>query len=301
PGSVSPQIPEQDTTYAEDSFCVGDEEEEAASGPGEEEEQEVSVNFELLASTSEGFGSSSRRYQTRRRTRLRGSPPVPAHRKKPSRIIVLSDSSEEEPGAGGENPPGTGQGEGQLPEASAQRRNTAGTAPRDGEDTERLRGRECSVSGVLDVPAEQPGRSAPEPPAGAGCRNADLPDLPAAAGVHNWKKPRGSSAAPACPSAGVSVCPAGPGAPCVLANSREVSSGPEVISCLRAEHGLRVQVCSLGSGDYVLGSRLAVDRVQRSELLSPGNREKLRQRLQRLQGAFDRVCLLVETDRVRPG
>ncbi|NXV05263.1 FANCM protein, partial [Cettia cetti] len=89
--------------------------------------------------------------------------------------------------------------------------------------------------------------------------------------------------------------------PCILADSREISSGPGVISCLRAVHGLRVQVCSLGSSDYIVSSRLAVDRLLQSELQSPGNRNKLSQRLQRLRGAFERICVIVETDRARPG
>ncbi|NWW63345.1 FANCM protein, partial [Ifrita kowaldi] len=88
---------------------------------------------------------------------------------------------------------------------------------------------------------------------------------------------------------------------CVLADSREICSGPRVISCLRAEHGLRVQVCPLGTSDYIVSNRLAVDRLLQSELQSPGNRNKLSQRLQRLQGSFERICVIVETDRVRPG
>ncbi|KAL2304147.1 hypothetical protein Nmel_009442 [Mimus melanotis] len=96
-----------------------------------------------------------------------------------------------------------------------------------------------------------------------------------------------------------------PGTPspslCILADSREISSGLEVISSLRAVHGLRVQICPLGSSDYIVSNRLAVDRLLQSELQSPGNRNRLSQRLQRLQGIFDRICVIVETDRVRPG
>ncbi|RMB98474.1 hypothetical protein DUI87_24688 [Hirundo rustica rustica] len=157
PAAVFSQIPEQDSAYAEDSFCVGDEEEEAESGCSEEE---VCVDFALLP--SQAFGSSSsRQYLTRRRTRLEqaglaGSAPAPLRKKKPSRIVLQSDSSEEE-------------------------------------------------------------------------------------------------------------------------------------------------VCSLGSSDYIVSNRLAVDRLLQSELQSPGNRNKLSQRLQRLQGVFERICVIVETDRVRPG
>ncbi|XP_036240733.1 Fanconi anemia group M protein [Molothrus ater] len=383
PSAIFSQIPKQDVAYAEDSFCVGDEEEEEApSGCSEEEE---CVDFELL--TREG---SRQRYLTRRRRRLSqarraGNAPAPLQKKKPSRIIVLSDSSEEEMGASRERPLEAGQGKGQLPKAlpsasSAQPRSGAGeaTAPQaGGQDTERLLGLEASMAGMLDPPPEQPGRSTSIPPAGSGCRN---PALQAAAEVSSSLKTHGSSSGSACPTvpnpssataqissvpsehspslagisrvpgehspslAGISRVPSehspspagisrvpGEHSPslagisrvpsehspslagisrvpcehspslCILADSREICSGPEVLSCLRAGHGLRVQVCSLGSSDYIVSNRLAVDRVLQSELQSPGNRNKLSQRLQRLQGIFERICVIVETDRVRPG
>ncbi|NWR25483.1 FANCM protein, partial [Emberiza fucata] len=343
PSAIFSQIPEQDTTYAEDSFCVEDEEEEAPSGGSEEEE---CVDFALL--TREGSSSSRQQYLTRRRRSLgqapwAGNAPAPLQKKKPSRIVVLSDSSEEEMGASRKKPLEAGQGKGQLPKAlpsapSAQPRSGAGeaTAPQDGrQDTERLLGLEASMSGMLDPAPEQPGRSTSMAPAGSGCRNTDLQ---AAAEVSSSLKNHGSSSGSACPAvpnpssatarissvpgehspspAGISrvpgehsPSPAGiPRVPsehsrslCILADSREICSGPEVLSCLRAGHGLRVQVCSLGSSDYIVSNRLAVDRVLQSELQSPGNRNKLSQRLQRLQGIFERICVIVETDRVRPG
>ncbi|NXH07042.1 FANCM protein, partial [Loxia leucoptera] len=305
PSAIFSQIPEQDVTYAEDSFCVGDEEEEAPSGCSEEEE---CVDFELL--TREG---SRQQYLTRRRRRLSlarraGNAPAPVQKKKPSRIIVLSDSSEEEMGASRERPLEAGQGKGQLPKAlpsapSAQPRSGAGEAPAPqagGQDTDRLLGLEASMSGMLDPPPEQPGRRTSIPPAGSGCRNTDLQ---AAAEVSAQGKQGASLGRGFLPSpAGISRVPSehSPSL-CILADSRETCSGPEVLSCLRAGHGLRVQVCSLGSSDYVVSNRLAVDRVLQSELQSPGNRNKLSQRLQRLQGIFERICVIVETDRVRPG
>ncbi|NWI07711.1 FANCM protein, partial [Tichodroma muraria] len=288
PSAIFSQIPEQDAAYAEDSFCVGDEEEEEEEeAPSGCSEEEACVSFHLLSSCS-----SRSRYLTRRRARLKqarlaGNAPAPVQRKKPSRIIVLSDSSEEETGASREKPLGAGQGRGQLPEAlpSAQRRSGAG-----GQDAERLLGSEASQSGMLDLPPERPGSSTAEPPAGSGCRNRDLQ---AAAAEVSAQGRQGASCARAVLRASPSLC--------ILADSREISSGPEVLSSLRAVHGLRVQVCSLGTSDYIVSNRLAVDRVFQSELQSPGNRNKLSQRLQRLQGVFERICVIVETDRVRPG
>ncbi|XP_077639970.1 Fanconi anemia group M protein [Lonchura striata] len=358
PSAIFSQIPEQDVTYAEDSFCVGDEEEEAQSGCSEEE---VCVNFDLL--TAEGSSSSTKPYLTRRRTRLNqarlaGNAPAPGQKKKPSRIIVLSDSSEEETGASREEALEAGQGKGQLPRAlpsapSARHSSGAGeaTAPQaGGQDTERLLGLEAAEFGMLDPPPEQPGRSTPVPPAASGCRNSDL--QPAGQVYSSLKKTHGSSSGSACPAvpnpssatAGISCDPRehslslagnsrvpgehspslagnsrvpleqspslagncrvpGEQSPslCILADSREICSGPEVLSCLRAVHGLRVHVCSLGTSDYIVSNRLAVDRMLQSELQSPGNKNKLGQRLQRLQGVFERICVIVETDRVRPG
>uniref|UniRef100_A0A8C3Y8L8 FA complementation group M n=1 Tax=Catharus ustulatus TaxID=91951 RepID=A0A8C3Y8L8_CATUS len=405
PSAIFSQIPEQDSAYAEDSFCVGDEEEEAQSGCSEEE---VCVNFDLLLEGS----SRKSRYLTRRRSRLEqarlpGSTPALGQRKKPSRIIVLSDSSEEEAGGSREKPLAAGQGKGQLPKALPSAPSAgAAPAPQAGEqDTHRLLGLETSESGMLDVPQEHPGRSTSIPPAGPGCRSMDLQ---AAAEVCSSLKTHGSSSGSVCPAvpnpssalagisrvpgeqspslagnsrvpgeqspslagisrvpgeqspslagisrvpgeqspslagisrvpgeqspslAGISRVPAeqspslagnsrvpgeqspslagisrvpGDQSPslCILADSREISSGLEVISSLRAVHGLRVQVCSLGTSDYIVSNRLAVDRLLQSELQSPGNRNKLSQRLQRLQGTFERICVIVETDRVRPG
>ncbi|NWZ93625.1 FANCM protein, partial [Nesospiza acunhae] len=312
PSTIFSQIPEQDVAYAEDSFCVGDEE-EVPSGCSEEEE---CVDFELL--TREGSSSRGQQYLTRRRRRLSqaqqaGNSLAPLQKKKPSRIIVLSDSSEEETGASRERPLVAGQGKGQLPKAlpsapSAQPRGGAGEAAAPqagGQDTERLLGLEPSMSGMLDPPPVQPGRSTSIPPAGSGCRNTDLQAAAEVSAQGHSPSLAGISRVPSehSPSlAGISRVP-GEHSPslCILADSREICSGPEVLSCLRAGHGLRVQVCSLGSSDYIVSNRLAVDRVLQSELQSPGNRNKLSQRLQRLQSIFERICVIVETDRVRPG
>ena len=97
-GFLPPQIPEQDEAYAEDSFCVAEGDEETCNKSESSEEEEVCVNFDLL--NNESFGGGGGRYLTRRRKKLHGanmeqncSAPV---QKKPSRIIVLSDSSGEE-------------------------------------------------------------------------------------------------------------------------------------------------------------------------------------------------------------
>lgn len=101
-----PQIPEQDETYAEDSFCVGEEEEEPCR-KSESSEEEICVNFDLL--NNESFTSGRQQYLTRCRKKLNLAKKeqncsVPGQRRKPSRIIVLSDSSGEETSVSNEKP-----------------------------------------------------------------------------------------------------------------------------------------------------------------------------------------------------
>lgn len=95
---LPPQIPEQDETYAEDSFCVAEGDEETCKKSASSEEEEMCVNFDLL--NNESFGGGRQQYLTRRGKKLHRAKEeqncsAPG-RKKPSRIIVLSDSSGEE-------------------------------------------------------------------------------------------------------------------------------------------------------------------------------------------------------------
>ncbi|NXW54968.1 FANCM protein, partial [Eurystomus gularis] len=319
---VFSQIPEQDLTYAEDSFCVGEEEEETCNR-SESSEEEACVNFDLLS--SESFSSGRKQYLTRRRRKLNqarmgenGS--VPVQKKKPSRIIVLSDSSGEDTGVGNEEPVkpecfGAEQGRAQPPESrpAAQHRKSAGDVTahqRVGKKSEMLLGLKASVSEMLDFHPEHPVRSTRPPPA---VPSSDLgkEDLQAPAEVESSLKNtcRDPSAPPGSPPTNPPAAPAlFPRAPpeqtpslCVLADSREISSGAEVISCLKARHGVKVQVCSLSSSDYVVSNRMAVERKLLSELLNSVNRNKVTQRIQRLQSVFERICVIVEKDRVRPG
>lgn len=86
----------------------------------------------------------------------------------------------------------------------------------------------------------------------------------------------------------------------ILADTREISSGPDVISTLKAVHGVQVQVCSLGSCDYIVSNRLAVERRCQAELLNGAQRSRMVQRVQQLKSKFDRICVIVE-ERGRAG
>ncbi|NXS93474.1 FANCM protein, partial [Jacana jacana] len=302
---VCSQIPEQDQSYAEDSFCVGEEEEETCQ-PSDSSEEEVCVNFDLL--NNESFVGGKKQYLTRRRQHLKqagveGTCSAPVQKKKLSRIIVLSDSSGEETSVSDEQPAKpdrsrAGQGNAELPTAlpslcPAQHSRTAGqsSAPQPLESQrEMLLGLRASVSELLDFHPDHRVGSTRCPPAGTGS-DWGKEDLQAPSEV-------GLSAAPA----PVSGHPLEKDPPLViLVDSREICSGAEVVSALKAVHRVKVQVCSLGSSDYVVSNRMAVERKLLSELLNAGNRNKVSQRLQRLQSTFERVCVIVEKDRVKSG
>lgn len=173
------QIPEQDQTYAEDSFCVGEEEEETCR-KSESSEEEVCVNFDLL--NDESFTSGKKQYLTRRRkklnqARMEENYSIPMQKKKPSRIIVLSDSSGEETNVSNEKPMKTEcsraeQENTKLPKSlpsvsSAQHKIIAGetSVPQSVESkSEMLLGLKASVSETLDFHPAHRVRSTRFPP-----------------------------------------------------------------------------------------------------------------------------------------
>jgi Fanconi anemia group M protein len=87
------QIPEQDETYLEDSFCVDEEESCKSQSSGEE----VCVDFNLVS--DDCFANGSKKYKTRRAVMLKQmkmKQNCTRSKKKLSRIILPDDSSEEE-------------------------------------------------------------------------------------------------------------------------------------------------------------------------------------------------------------
>lgn len=88
---------------------------------------------------------------------------------------------------------------------------------------------------------------------------------------------------------------------CILVDSREITSGLEVISSLRTVHGLQVEVCPLNGCDYIVSNRMAVERKSLSEMLNNGSKNKFIEQIQRLQNMFQRICVIVEKDREKAG
>ncbi|XP_045443513.1 Fanconi anemia group M protein isoform X2 [Pipistrellus kuhlii] len=89
--------------------------------------------------------------------------------------------------------------------------------------------------------------------------------------------------------------------PCVLVDSREIASGSEIISSLRAVHGFQVEVCPLNGCDYIVSNRMVVERRYQSEMLNSINKNKFIDQIQYLQSMFERICVIVEKDREKTG
>ncbi|XP_043371877.1 Fanconi anemia group M protein isoform X3 [Dermochelys coriacea] len=325
--TVFSQIPEQDEAYLADSFCVEEEEEESVRKSDSSEEEEVCVNFDLVM--DERSASGRKQYFTRRRVKLNQAKTkqncaVPLTKKR-SRIIVLDDSSGDETNVSNQRPvktasPRTDYSHAHIPKSllsdspgqpKAPDRKNSIYQPLENKD-QRLINLKASVSEVLDFQPESRGRG----------RLSSLAivnnDLLRGDGDFQAKLKVEGSSKNLCANTSDTWCSASKGnsavAPpvsagllerkaslCILVDSHEISSGSDIISSLKAIHGVKVQVCSLGGCDYIVSNRMAVERRTRSELLNSMNRNKVTQRIQHLQRVFERICVIVEKDRIKAG
>lgn len=99
----------------------------------------------------------------------------------------------------------------------------------------------------------------------------------------------------------VSETSAPSGSVCILVDSRCISSGVELLTSLRQRHAATVHVCSLDSSYFIVSNRMAVERQSQSDLAAAQNRKRLAERVNSLQGLFERVCIIVEKDRTKTG
>ncbi|XP_038611928.1 Fanconi anemia group M protein [Tachyglossus aculeatus] len=315
--TIFSQIPEQDEAYVEDSFCVEEEEEALCKSDSGEE---ICVDFNLL--NEECFTGIRKKYQTRRAVKLKQARELP--RKKLSRIIVIDDSSEEEDNASdkpesnataGPNsskkelqgdcsasrlPPG--------PSMEPQANTSQSGAPQSLTHKPNPLGLKAAVSEVVDFQPDH--------------RDDVICALPAAVTADSGRdggrrsgKLKGDGSLKAVEPYTSALCGSLPeersGRPdvamdqrkqtCILVDCREISSGSEIISSLKAVHKLDVEVCSLSGCDYIVSNRMVVERKSLSELLNSLNRTKLVERIQHLQSKFERICVIVEKDREKTG
>lgn len=106
---------------------------------------------------------------------------------------------------------------------------------------------------------------------------------------------------PSAQGSSVNESPAASGPVCILVDSRCISSGVELMASLRQRHAATVHVCSLDGNYFIVSNRMAVERHGQSDLATMQNRKRLAERVNSLQGLFERVCLIVEKDRTKPG
>nr|XP_033807507.1 Fanconi anemia group M protein isoform X2 [Geotrypetes seraphini] len=320
--NIFSQIPEQDESYMEDSFCVQEEEEDNDYQRREESsEEEILVNFDLL--NQDSFIGGKKQYCTRRRLKQTKSTrydDMPAKRKKGSRIIVLHDSSEEETDV--------------IAKTEDAAMNSFQTI------SDRPCEKEAYFQNSLSIHSRAPIVNRKEPihmvmkdryQAQHNLKHSvsEMLDVKPEnrakvvnANIKKYKKIQSTSKMEDCArnlsadssacfsnlseqtfvQTGSKVCLKEKQLPlCILVNTREVSSGPEVISLLKTKHAVKVEVCSLGDCDYIVSNRLAVERRSQLEFANSTNRNKLTERIQHLQSMFERICVVVEKDKVKAG
>ncbi|KAM6180846.1 Fanconi anemia group M protein isoform 2-T2 [Erethizon dorsatum] len=305
--NIFSQIPEQDETYLEDSFCVDEEE----SCKSQSSEEEVCVDFNLV--TEDCLASGSKKYATRRAVMLKQmkmKQNCARSKKKLSRIILPDDSSEEENSVNDKRESNIAVSSSTVDKNSHQ------------ENPLNLKPDESSVQlKVLSNPrvSRSPNQRQQTPLHSEGTKSTSSPYItieslkectkfpiqlqvgyaledPSTSGSHH------SNSGPhlAEPQTALGFAQEEKRT-CILVDSREITSGFKVISSLRAVHGLHVQVCALNGGDYIVSNRMVVERRSQSEMLNPVSKNKLIEHIQHLHSTFERICVIVEKEREKTG
>ncbi|XP_034163958.2 Fanconi anemia group M protein isoform X2 [Pangasianodon hypophthalmus] len=311
--NIFSQVPEQDETYEEDSFVVNESEVEEDSDSASDEEEEAGV--EIVPEDS--YIDGRRQYATRRRVHLRqtrtaGETRSLHYRKaKRSRLVRVEDSSEEEEEKDEKKrkmlyavkaPVSDGAARtvfntsplSHLPKSDPIRAREEKKSRKDAvlEKQERDRQRfsnQALLSEELDF----------QEPLSTSCVKTQAAcsttSLTVASGSVDYGTTTNNT------TTNNTTTNTTPACVCVLVDSRCISAGADVVSSLRLKHGAAVHICSLVSCDFIVSNRMAVEWQRESDLASPQSRKRLQERMQSLQGLFDRVCLLVEKDRTKAG
>uniref|UniRef100_H0WLY4 RNA helicase n=1 Tax=Otolemur garnettii TaxID=30611 RepID=H0WLY4_OTOGA len=315
--NVFSQIPEQDETYLEDSFCVHEGESSESQSSGE-----VCVDFNLV--NEDCLTNESKKYKTRRAVMLKQMKQNCARsKKKLSRIILPDDSSEEENSVNDEGEssmvtPGTvNRNKHQdhcldlVPLGSSLQSKVHSNSKVNQSAKQKQQTPFNLKDTIFDVSDFKPQS-----------RNKNESSSPPFTSVDPQKDHRkfsipskvgtledSSTSGTCCSSAGPCVAethsslrlPQEGKSACILVDSHEITSGLEVISSLRAVHGLQVEVCPLNGCDYIVSNRMVVERRHQSEMLTSVSKNKLIEQIQHLQSMFERICVIVEKDRERRG
>ncbi|XP_038632249.1 Fanconi anemia group M protein isoform X2 [Scyliorhinus canicula] len=333
--TIFSQIPEQDETYMEDSFCVREEGEET-DDQSELNDDEI-VNFDLFNDTPIG---KNKKCATLNRTRAiiaetEDAKDTLTKRKKGSRIILLNDSSEDEHDVNQSpikplvqtckhqktaeqqstilcSPNSTCGGDSftkPLSKLTVQQPTCVekGKPSLDGSLAMRLN-LQASVSETIDFQMEQKHSRRFTSTIAHSSMQDKVPSEPQRGKLHSINSMESSTfSRPSeivCKDDLIDVHQSvshGTAPLKVLVDSREISSGPNLVSCIRLKHGIRAEICCLNGCDYIVSNRMAVERIFLSEFGNSVNRSKLVDRIQHLQAMFERVCIIVEKDGMKPG
>ncbi|XP_045704485.1 Fanconi anemia group M protein [Phyllostomus hastatus] len=319
--NIFSQIPEQDETYLEDSFCVHEEE----SCKSQSSEEEVRVDFNLI--TEDCFASGSKKYKTRRAVKLKQMKMRQSARskKKLSRIILLDDSSEEENNVNDKRESIPVANPSTVTESKQQGHcwnsvlSGSSLQPKDHSNpvvTQVPKQRQQTLLNSKDIvsdisyskPQSHNKIESTSPSVTAVGLQKDCSKFPvhlkvgcaledSSTSVSSCSDSRlrlaGTCASLRLPQQGQRTC--------ILVDSREITSGSEVISSLRAIHGFHVEVCPLNGCDYIVSNRMVVERRSRSEMLNSSNKNKFIDQIQYLQSMFEKICVIVEKDREKTG
>ncbi|KAK3563242.1 hypothetical protein QTP86_019351 [Hemibagrus guttatus] len=295
--NIFSQVPEQDETYKEDSFVVSGSEVEEGFGSASDEEE--GAGLEIIPEDS--YVDGRRQYATRRRVHLRQSrtaretKSLQSGKAKRSRIVRVEDSSEEEEDKDekkrktlyAEKAPVSDDFNTSPRSCLPKFDPTRGGGEMSKQETVQHKQERFNNQALLSDQLDfQEPLSTSSVKTQAACSTTSLTF--ASRSVDN-----GPTTNPTTNSTPARVC--------VLVDSRCISAGADVVSALRLKHGADVHICSLVSCDFIVSNRMAVEWQSESELASPQSRKRLQERMQSLQSLFDRVCLLVEKDRTKPG
>ncbi|CAJ1073462.1 LOW QUALITY PROTEIN: Fanconi anemia group M protein [Xyrichtys novacula] len=309
------QVPEMDETYAEDSFVVGSEVEEAESS--EEEEEDI----ELLPEVS--YVDGRKQYATRRRvfihkarakaktTTESAQQQTAGVKPKRSRVRCIQDSSEDEAEEAGKKGSVTTEADAAAPLWPK----TLQPGPSKPQEQQKPPSSSSTIaSKVSKLSKAQRSSMTPEEQNERYRQRfenqhllsdeLDFAETDLRSSSKKSETLLASSSVPqttAAQEASVSEPPAPPGPVGILADSRCISSGVELMACLRQRHSATVHVCSLDGSYFIVSNRMAVERHSQSDLSSTQNRKRLTERVNSLQGLFERVCLIVEKDRTKQG
>ncbi|XP_028398566.1 Fanconi anemia group M protein-like [Dendronephthya gigantea] len=86
----------------------------------------------------------------------------------------------------------------------------------------------------------------------------------------------------------------------ILVGSKEVSNC-QVVSFLRRKHNIKAVVSQITGCDYIVSTRMAVERKFVSDISCQANFHKLIARVRELCDLYDRPCIVIERDRVKNG